>query len=100
MKGLKQSDCIFRPHRSRIELVRNFYLCNNLPQLVVAKKELEEKWGKLPEGELCRYLKSDLIILRHLNDSIGIDDNPIGSYGNIKEFLDFVIDLDLNKSVW
>jgi hypothetical protein len=73
---------------------------NGLPQLVVEKKELEEKWGKLPEGELCRYLKSDLIVLRHLNDSIGIDDNPIGSYENIKELLDFVIDLDLSKSVW
>ena len=69
-----------------------------LSKLSTDKQHLEEKWGTLPERELCRYLQTDVLILRYLNTPIGVDANPIGVYGNIKELLDFLIDLDVHTS--
>ena len=68
---------------------------NGLDSIRKEKKQLEDKWGSLPLQEMCRYLQTDALILRHLDAPIGIDDNPIGTYKNIEELLDFLVDLEV-----
>ena len=72
-------------------------LRDTLPSMTSSIAQLEETWGKLPIGELRRHLDTDLFVIEHLDSSIGMEDNPLGTFSNLKKLLDFVIDFDLTE---
>ena len=72
-------------------------LREELPGVIDQKQQLEEKWGSLPDAELCRQLKVDLIVLTHLESPVGSDESPIGSFEDLGQLLDFLITLELEE---
>ena len=72
-------------------------LREELPGVLDQKQQLEEKWGSLPDAELCRQLKVDLIVLTHLESPVGSDESPIGSFEDLGQLLDFLITLELEE---
>ena len=72
-------------------------LRDELPGVIDQKQQLEEKWGSLPDAELCRQLKVDLTVLVHLESPIGSDESPIGGFEDLSQLLDFLITLELEE---
>ena len=75
-------------------------LRDRLTEIPAQIEQLEEKWGKLPVGELRRHLDTDLFVLDYLNAPIGVEDSPLGTFSNLIELLNFVIEFDLSDEVW
>ena len=69
----------------------------DLPRVIDQKQQLEDQWGALSKGELCRQLKVDLTVLVHLESSVGTNESPIGTFEDISQLLDFLITLELEE---
>lgn len=72
-------------------------LRDELPTLIEKRSQLEAKWGQLPPNDLCRQLRIDMMVLNTMASDIGVDDSPIGTFENLSQLLEFLIELDLNE---
>ena len=75
-------------------------LRDQLPEMIKSIEQINEKWGQISINEMRMHLKTDLFVIQYLDQSIGMEDHPLGTFPHLKALLNFVIEFDLSHEVW